>query len=253
MKISLVILTFNRAEIVRQAMSHNFKNAGRQIDELVWVDNGSTDNVRKYMKELQPDVSVLHSENLGVAKGYNRGYALASGDYVCITGCDRLMPDGWLATYAKYLEAIPNTGIISIFSQPLEKVPERVRGLPYLIDGLPMVDCLPFGSRILPRKLLTEKIGFLREDFGLYGWEDVEWGERALKVLKENHLLSYTIPGVFAEHKGNEGIKALNGSEDPAYHAFKQQEARDPRKIEVLQKARAEGHPYYNPFYGQAN
>lgn len=250
MKISLVVLTYNRAETVERAMKHNFEKAGRKIDEFVWVDNGSHDGVRDVMKAFDPDVSILHKENLGVAHGYNRGYALATGDYVVITGCDMLMPDNWLATMVEYIEKIPNTGVACMYSQPIHKVPERIRGLETTIAGLRVQPALPFGRRILRRDLLIGKIGYLREDFGLYGWEDVEWGERALRVCEKEGLLCYAIPEQIAEHLGTEGVRMHDGKDPADYHAFKQNEVRDPHKQEIMGKARGAGYPYFNSFAG---
>lgn len=248
MKISLIILTYNRAETVARAMKHNLECAGRPIDELVWVDNGSHDGVREVMMGFNPDVAVLNKTNLGVAHGYNRGYALATGDYVVITGCDMLMPENWLVTMVEHIEKIPNTGVACMYSQPISKVPERIRGEEQVINGLRVRPALPFGRRILRRDLLTEKIGFLRQDFGLYGWEDVEWGERALRACAREGLLCYAIPDQVAEHLGTEGVRMHDGKDPADYHAFKQAEVRDPHKMVVMEKARSAGYPYYNPY-----
>lgn len=247
MKISLVVLTFNRAETVAKAMRHNFANAGAPIDEFIWVDNGSTDHTHDVMTSFEPDISVLHSKNLGVAKGYNHGYVLATGDWIVITGCDMLMPDNWLLTMKEYIEKIPDTGIACMYSQPIEKVPERIRGDRMSINGLELIPALPFGRRIVRRDLFKD-IGYLREDFGLYGWEDVEWGERALRVCYEKGLRSYTIPNQVAEHLGTEGVKMHDGKDPEEYHAFKRAEVQDPKKQEVMNRCRAEGFKYYTPF-----
>jgi glycosyltransferase involved in cell wall biosynthesis len=245
MRISLIILTFNRAEFVRRAVAHNLANANHPIDELIWVDNGSTDHVRDVMREHGPDVCVLNKTNLGVAKGYNRGFALATGDYILITGCDMLMPDGWLAAFRAYLIAIPNTGVACMFH------PTRAAELGDRVlhaSGLAYQACTPWGRRIVSRELLTKKIGYLREDFGLYGWEDVEWGERAARVCREENLLTYSIPGFVPKHLGTEGVRAHDGKDAADYHAFKRREAVDPAKKATLERCRALGHPYFNPY-----
>jgi glycosyltransferase involved in cell wall biosynthesis len=259
-KISLVVLTFNRAEVVEKSMEHNISNAGRHIDELVWVDNGSTDGTREIMSRYNPDVTVLNKQNLGVAKGYNRGFALSSGDYIVITGSDMFMPDNWLALFESYLDAVPNTGVACIFSFLLKLYPACIRGDIQTIGGLSLQPALPMGRRILSRELLTTKIGYLREDFGLYGWEDIEWAERAVKVCTQEGLLCYGLPQT-AEDQW-EGLdfdlsditkKIVDVSEkvigpDVSYKRFKQREAADPHKIALVTRCRAEGLPYYNPY-----
>jgi len=254
MTISWIILTFNRAEIVDYSVHYNLAHSGRVPDEIVWVDNGSTDKVREVMTAFGPDKTVLLDQNYGVAVGYNRGYLAATCDYVVITGCDTEMPDNWLTTFEKYLTKIPDTGVACIYCSDISQVPERKRGEPVIVNGLPIQPALPFGRRIVNRKLLLDEIGLLHEDLGLYGWEDNVWGERALTVCARLQLWCYSIPGQIALHLGTEGMEptttAKHGDlkDDPAYHAFKRQEALDPAKQAKLAKIREDFYPYYNPY-----
>lgn len=247
MKISWVVLTFNRAVIVDKAMTHNFEICGRKPDELIWVDNGSRDGVRDVMKNFNPDVAILNRENLGVAKGYNRGIVLATGDWVVITGCDMLMPKNWLATFAEYVEKIPNTGVACMYSVTPDKVPERIRGEKNVINGLPIIPAIPIERRIFRRELI-QKAGHLREDFGLYGYEDCEAAFRYERVCKENGWLTYVIPDQIAEHLGTEGISDFNGLDSKDYHEFKRRECRNPAKEEKFRWCNENKFPYYTPY-----
>ncbi len=92
---------------------------------------------------------------------------------------------------------------------------------------------------MISRKLLNEA-GYLREDFGLYGYEDMEWGHRAYKVCQENDWKSFVIPGQ---------IPRDVGMLDPAeYTKAKAEEVKDPKKEELFRKCASENWPYYNPF-----
>lgn len=249
MKISWIILTFNRMGTVKHAVTHNLAYAGREPDEIIWVDNGSSDQMLEFAKEIKPDVLIANKQNLGVAKGYNRGLALATGDYLVITGCDRLMPENWLATWVKYLENIPQTGIISCYTAPLEQVPERRRGETtiHMKSVLPYIPAMPFEARIIP-KSLHQKAGYLLESLGLYGWEDNAWAERVEKLTRDQGLINYIIPGMTAHHLGCEGISDWNGRDEADYHSFKMKEARDPNKQKIIEQYRKDHHPYFNPY-----
>lgn len=220
---------------------------------MVWVDNGSTDGVRSFMQSLNPDVAVLHNKNLGVAPGYNRGMAIAKGEYIVITGCDMLMPKDWLKTFKDYVKNVPETGIASMYSCTLDWVPERKRKAANndwnreTINGYPIIHALPIERRIFSRELLKD-IGYLREDFGLYGWEDCEWAERAVRVCDNLGLLYYVIPDQIAEHLGTEATQPYDGKDEREYHNFKKQESADPKKQEVMTWCREHNYPYYNPF-----
>lgn len=251
MKISWVILTHNRHEVVNDALLKNLHNAGEQatdhVDvEIIWVDNASA-NRDEFLLNVSADVKVFNRANLGVARGYNQGLAMATGDYILITGCDRLMPPSFAARMIEAARQVPNTGIISCYSHPLSEVPERKRGEIETINGIEIQQAIPFEARFLSRKLFRE-IGYYHEGLGLYGWEDVLWGERAEKITKEKGLINYILPGNVAQHLGDEGIKDWNGTDDQEYHAFKQRESRDPKKTEICNQYRKDGLPYINPF-----
>jgi hypothetical protein len=109
-------------------------------------------------------------------------------------------------------------------------------------NGLAYHPCLPWGRRIVSRELLVTQIGYLCEDFGLYGWEDIEWAHRALRVCQRIGRIAYSIPEKYSEHLGTHAL-------DPAdYREFKTQEGDDPRKREELERRRAYNFPYVNPF-----
>jgi GT2 family glycosyltransferase len=236
-RMTLLMLTYNRAQMVEKVMAHNVAKAGCAIDELIWVDNGSTDGVRDVMSAYRPDVTILNATNLGVSKGWNRAIAVATGDFVIIPDSDMLMPEGWLMIFRSYITAIPNTGVVCM---PIWK-PGRVFKNVKRAYGLEYIPGVPIGRRVISRQLLVKHIGYLREDFGLYGWEDVEWGHRAIRVCSELGYLVYVIP-----HYAHD-LSAADA--DPReYTDFKTRQGADPEKIALLKRCQAERYPYFNPF-----
>lgn len=252
MKTSWIVLTHNRADKVAKAMQHNVACAGDIHDELIWVDNGSTDHIADVMLSYHPDCFVRFPTNLGVAVGYNTAMFQATQELIVITGCDMLMPKNWLRTFKQYHEEIENTGIACMYSKPLLQVPERAR--PSIgfwerkrCNDLEYIPAMPIERRAFKKSLL-EKIGYLREDFGLYGWEDVEWAHRAERVCKELNLLTYVIPDMKPKHLGTEGADPFDGQDSPEYHAFKLKEASCPKKQALMKWCRENNYPYYNPY-----
>lgn len=248
MKVSWLILTYNRAEKVQRSVTWNMTHAGEAWDELVWVDNGSTDGVRGVMQAFSPDVSVLNPKNLGVAVGYNQALQAGTSDFLVITGCDMLMPKGWLKTMKDCFRRIPRTGIACIYSGPLHQLKERLRGPEKgeVHAGLRIVHSMPIGRRMLSRGLL-EEVGYFHEGFGLYGHDDVFWGHRAEKVCKQKGLLFYSLPDHTAVHLGTEGVVGWDGKDERAYHAFKQKEVVDPKKAALMGQLSSQGWPIFNP------
>ncbi len=250
-KVSWVILTYNRAEIVRQAIGHCLDNSGapEAINQIVWVDNGSTDGVREVMASFEPEISVLNSENLGVAKGYNQGLGLATEEYIIVTGCDFLMPDNWLRTFLEYVTKIPETGMACMYSKHWTYCHDRLRksyGV-QMVNGLPIVHAMPLERHIMRRSLLAD-FGYFPETFGMYGFDDVARAHRIEQVCDEKGLLYYCIPDCVPVHLGTEGLKQHDGKDSAEYHAMKRKEATDPAKHAELNRLRDLGWPRFSPF-----
>lgn len=224
MKISILFLTYDRLEILQKSILHNLKNTGEVPDEIIWVDNGSKKDVIKFMTSIDPDVSILNNENLGVAKGYNRGLILSTGDLIIIPGTDTLLPKNWIKLFKEN-----SVQGIACMNKELSNKTFQHNGV---------------GPKIISRSVFTDA-GYLREDFGLYGGDDIEWGER----VKARGLSCIAFPGKF-RHLGTEGISRMNkrSLETKEYHDFKFVEATQPEKLELLNHCRALNHPYYNPY-----
>jgi len=223
-KISIVFLTFNRCEITKKSIIHNLKNSGDQIDEIIWVDNGSTDGVKSFMKSIEPDVSVLNKENLGVSKGYNRGIALSTGDFIIIPGTDTLLCRGWLKKFKENADL--NLGYAC------------------MTNDAPIENHDNCGPKIISKRAI-HKCGYLREDLGLYGGDDVEWGKR----VKYYGFIGYRFSAPF-KHLGTEGISTWTSKskEKKEYHDMKFREATNTDKNKVEEACRILKYPKFNPY-----
>jgi GT2 family glycosyltransferase len=262
-KVSLVILTWNRWPSVYKSLSANLMSAGYPVHEIIHVDNGSkpilvetcgtAERYEPYAEHFKrvfsPSVQVLHAQNQGVARGYNRGLALATGSHVVITGCDRIMPPNWLKTWVECFNDYPATGVISCYSQYEEHTHEvsRFRGSKWHKDRDArhvIRGALPVEARMHSKAFLFET-GFWREDFGLYGYEDAEWADRADATAKRLGRINYVVKGQFSRHIDCSDFGNIGGM---PYSAFKRQEHEDPRKRALYVACRREGSPYYNPY-----
>lgn len=247
MKISWIVLTYNRVKTVRKAITHNVERSGRKWDELIWCDNASTDGVRDFMRELSPDVSILNKENLGVAKGYNRAMALATGTHIVITGCDVIMPQNWLAKFAEGFEKISNLGVMSMYSERIEVTPERIRGDAFELHGMKLRPAMPIGRRMFRRDLL-QTAGYFHEGFGLYGWEDVAWGHTAEKACRILDLVCYNLGDEICQHLGTEGNVGYDHKDEHEYWRWKKEQVNDPEKTELMKKLSSENWPGFFPY-----
>lgn len=243
MDVSLVILTWNRRKSVEHSLTHNIMQAGFPIREIVHIDNGSEgDFADWFQKRFEPSVQVRHRNNQGVARGYNRGLAMATSSHVVITGCDRIMPVGWLSAWVDCFKAVPNTGVISCYTGPYE---ERVRGHRTTVNGVTFQRAIPVEARMHSKNFLY-LTGYFREDFGLYGFEDAEWSDRAEKRALEHGLLNYIVPGLgMAKHLKDDDSPPVGNQ---TYAQWKKTIHPDPKNKALWLECHHRNSPHYNPY-----
>lgn len=85
--VSVVIPTHNRASLLPRALRSVLEQT-RIPDEVVVVDDGSTDNTTSVVEEEFPEVRLLSQENRGVSAARNRGIMTTSGDWVAFLDSD---------------------------------------------------------------------------------------------------------------------------------------------------------------------
>lgn len=75
MSIAVVTATHNRRHLLERCIQ-SVREQTRLPDEIIVVDNGSTDGTREWL-EAQPDLVVIHQLNSGAAGGFRSGLQLA--------------------------------------------------------------------------------------------------------------------------------------------------------------------------------
>ncbi|MCP3882378.1 MAG: glycosyltransferase [Sulfitobacter sp.] len=87
MKVSAIMPTWNQFEFIHEALG----SVRPQVDELVIVDDGSTDNT------MTMAVDVRHTNNLGTAEAINSGFELTTGELVTWVSSDNVHTPDWRA------------------------------------------------------------------------------------------------------------------------------------------------------------
>jgi glycosyltransferase involved in cell wall biosynthesis len=99
MKVSAVIVTYNRREFIRRAID-SILHQTVPVDEIVVVDDGSTDGTAGAVAEWFGSVAkVVRQENGGVGAARWRGVREASGDWIAFLDSD----DEWLPDRTRLL------------------------------------------------------------------------------------------------------------------------------------------------------
>jgi glucosyl-dolichyl phosphate glucuronosyltransferase len=98
--VSIVICTYNRAELLRSAIeSILVQEVPHDYYELIVVDNNSTDHTREIVEQLSAKVKNIHyvfEEKLGLSHARNCGWKEAQGTYVGYLDDDAKASPEWI-------------------------------------------------------------------------------------------------------------------------------------------------------------
>ena len=79
--ISVVIPNYNRAALIGETIENSLRQT-RPPDELIVVDDGSTDNFVRVIRNFGNRVVLIEQANKGPGAARNAGLASATGDFV---------------------------------------------------------------------------------------------------------------------------------------------------------------------------
>ncbi len=85
--VSVVIPTFNRARVISRALESVFLQT-RPPDEILLVDDGSTDDTAAQVRAEFPGVRLIEQENRGVSAARNAGIRAATGTWIALLDSD---------------------------------------------------------------------------------------------------------------------------------------------------------------------
>ncbi len=186
MLFSVVIPTYNRWPILEKcltALEEQTPSGEIEGYEVVVVDDGSTDGTPARLRQEAsrfPHVRLIEQAHGGPAEGRNRGVEHARGDVIVFIDSDLVVTPVFLLSHARALQrswtqrgnrlcftygAVINT---ANFDQPsAERHKLRDLSWAYFATGNVAID-----------RAVLQQSGLFDTSFRLYGWEDLELGER---------------------------------------------------------------------------
>jgi len=85
--VSVVIPTYNRVDLLERALD-SVLGQTLPANEIIVVDDGSTDNTVSTLKPLHPEVKFIQQDNLGVSAARNTGISAARHEWIALLDSD---------------------------------------------------------------------------------------------------------------------------------------------------------------------
>ncbi len=197
-QISVVIPVYNREQTIERAIDSVLAQE-RLPEEIIVVDDGSTDNTPEILNAYHTKIQVVRQSNKGVSAARNRGVELARGKWIAfLDSDDEWLPDK-LQKQMTYLEQHPNTRILQTDERWIRNNMRVNPGKKYFKkSGNIFKNCLKTcivgpSTVICERSLLKEKGGFdenlpVCEDYDL--WLRIA-AKHPIPLIKQTLIIKY--------------------------------------------------------------
>jgi N-acetylglucosaminyl-diphospho-decaprenol L-rhamnosyltransferase len=225
--LSIILVSWNTRELLRNCLRSVFDNAASLSLEVFVIDNASTDGSVAMIRESFPLVRVIENKNnVGFAAANNQAFPLCSAELVLLLNSDTIIIGQALKILVDFMREHPEAGGIGPrLLHPRLKL--RVLGCGYqptlwrefthqfglsrlfphsrlfrgvhLFTGVHDNEALEVewisGAALLVRAEVIKKVGGLSERWFMYA-EDMEWCQR---ILQAGWKL-YSVPQGIVEH-----------------------------------------------------
>lgn len=112
-RISVIIVSWNTRELLKDCLTSILEQGGSLVQEIIVVDNASTDGSLEMVAEEFPAVTVIYSkENLGFARANNIGLKQATGSWLALINSDVVVHPECFQRLIQYLEANDKAGLV---------------------------------------------------------------------------------------------------------------------------------------------
>lgn len=107
-RVAVVILNWNGKALLEQFLPSLGRSSYPNL-ELVVADNGSTDHSVSFLQQQYPQIkTIILSENLGYAGGYNAALQQVEADYYILLNSDVEVSPGWVEPLIELMETHTN-------------------------------------------------------------------------------------------------------------------------------------------------
>lgn len=195
--VSAIIPTYNSANYIIDALESVFSQT-RPVDEIIVVDDGSTDNTFDVIKRYDKRISYIKQKNRGPAAARNKGILKAKGDYIAFLDSDDIWVEDKTMIQMDFFIENPDLDFVFCdmvnFSEIKEDIAPEIRNkevhdyfvshatnLENIFECLIKESVIPTPSIIFKRACI-KRVGLFNEKLKI--GEDLEYWLRASRTCR---------------------------------------------------------------------
>lgn len=228
--LSIIIVSWNTKKYLLPCLRELFEKGRGRYQEVIVVDNGSSDGSGDEVKRAFPSVRIIQNEeNLGFARAVNQGFKHSSGRYILLLNPDTRVKDDTTERLLSFMDRHPDAAAAgaqllnadgskqnsianfpTLATELLNKsllrrlFPEKYPGKEREYSDSLEVDSV-IGACMIVRRQAAEQVGMLDEDYFLF-LEETDWCYR----MKKAGWKIYHVPQARVDHlqgKSAGGVK----------------------------------------------
>lgn len=191
MGIAIVVLTYNRLELLRECVENVLGRTSSETREIVIWDNASTDGTGRFLDSLpDPRMRVVHHpRNIG-HNGYAEAFATTTSEFMVELDDDVIeAPHHWDLTLRDAFRRLPEIGFLAadLAENPSDRASydryHRHRYRAYEVDGIHLLEGPTGGGCAITSRELHDRVGgWPRHSRKTFFLEDGEYIGRIAKL-----------------------------------------------------------------------
>ena len=194
--ISLIIPAYNEEKYIWPCLEYVFHNTEGHINEIIVIDNASTDNTRKIV-ETYPGVKIVTEYKKWLVFARDRGHKESTGDILAFIDADTRMPKWRAKKLRHHFESRDDIWFVSgpyryydlhRYGRLVNRIYRKIGYLTYLLTWYLWV-----GGNFAIRRTVLDKIHGFDTTIVFYG-EDTDIARRAAKQSKTKFVLRLAMP-----------------------------------------------------------
>ncbi len=180
-KVSVIIPTYNRAQMVCEAVDSVLAQTLKDV-EIIVVDDGSDDGTGEVLQERYGErIRYFYQENQGRSVARNRGVRASSGPYLLFLDSDDLLLPDALRQQTEFLDAHPEVDVVysdgyycDATGRPIQRISLERPSVPEgkLLEVMVLHNIVVATHSAMVRRRALDRLGYPYFDETLRGTED---------------------------------------------------------------------------------